>query len=69
MCLRLPESRLDRLVLAQIAQMIEAVRLQVGLPAFDGGEGGFGQDFLGDVLHGGIGDLVDEADVIWAIMC
>src|SRR5262245_11870692 len=50
-------------VLAKIAQMIEARSLQVDLFRFDYGEGSFGQNIHGDILHRGLDDLVNEADV------
>jgi hypothetical protein len=50
-------------VLAKIAQMIEVRSLQVDLLRFDFGEGSFGQNIRGDVLHRGVDDLVNEADV------
>jgi hypothetical protein len=52
-----------RNVLAKIAQMIEARSLQVDLFRFDYGEGSFGQNIRGDVLHRGLDDLVNKADV------
>jgi hypothetical protein len=52
-----------RNVLAKIAQMIEARSLQVDLFRFDYGEGSFGQNIRGDVLHRGVDDLVNKADV------
>src|SRR5882724_3993147 len=50
-------------VLAEIVEMIEARSLQVDLRRFDFGEGGFGQNIRGDVLHRRVDDLVNEADV------
>ena len=53
-----PSASSHRLVLPQIVRVIESIRLQIGVGASDIGEGGFGQD-----LGGGIGDLVNEADI------
>jgi hypothetical protein len=52
-----------RSVFAKIAQMIEARSLQVDLFRFDYREGSFGQNIRGDVLHCGLDDLVNKADV------
>ena len=50
-------------MLSHVAQMIEAVRLQIGVCRGDFGKGGLCQDIGGDVLDRGIGDLVNEADI------
>ena len=54
---------LRQLVLAQIAKVVEPVSLKVGVGIADFGNCGLGEDFLGDIFHARIGDLVDEADI------
>jgi hypothetical protein len=41
---------------AQIARMIETVRLQIGIRGRDLGNGGFGQNLGRDVVDCGIGE-------------
>ena len=53
----------SRLVLAQIVGVIEAVGLRVGVVDGDFGEGGLGQNLLGDVLDRAVQDFVNEADI------
>ena len=53
-----------RLVLSQIAGVIEAVGLQIGAGGRDVRKGGFRQNFGGDVLNPGTLDFVNEADVL-----
>ena len=43
--------------------MIETVGLRVGAGRLDFGNGRLRQDLCGDIVDGGIGDLVNEADV------
>lgn len=50
-------------VLAKIAKMIEARRLQIDLTRFDFRQGGLGKNIGCDVLDGRIGDFVNETDV------
>src|SRR4029079_17082196 len=51
-------------VLAQVADVIEADRLEVDIFRRNVGKGGLGQDGLGDVLYRALRDLVDERDVL-----
>src|ERR1700755_3028980 len=50
-------------VLAQIAVMIETDRLQIDFFRLHLGEDGLVKNVGGDVLHRGVDNLVDEADV------
>src|SRR5665213_3662052 len=54
---------LCRLMLAQIAGMIEPARLQIRARRLDFGNGGLCQNLGSDVLSRAIGYLMDEADV------
>ena len=51
-------------MLAQVADVIELVGLQVGSCHADLGEGSLGKNVGSNILNGGIGDLMDEADVL-----
>ncbi|MBB4258618.1 hypothetical protein GGD64_002637 [Bradyrhizobium sp. CIR3A] len=50
-------------MLAQIVGVIEANCLEVDVFGRDPGQGGLGQDRLGDVFDRTPGDLVDERDI------
>jgi hypothetical protein len=52
------------LVLCQIAGMVEPAGLQIGTCQADFRNGGLGQNLGRDIVDRGIGDLVDEADVL-----
>src|SRR5436190_3166486 len=54
----------NRLVLAQIAKVIEMAGLQTGACRADVGKGSLAENIGGDILDGGIGDLMDETDVL-----
>src|SRR5581483_504930 len=60
-----PEARVSSssLVLAQVVGVIEAIGLPIEVIDRDFGEGGFGQNLLGDVLDRAVHDFVNEADV------
>jgi hypothetical protein len=51
------------LMLAQVMGMIEAVGLRVGIIDRDFGEGGLGENLLGDILDRANHDLVNETDI------
>ena len=50
-------------MLAKIADVIEAIGLQVGAGETNVREGGFAQHVGGDILYRTIGDFMDEADI------
>jgi hypothetical protein len=53
----------NRLVLAQVAAVVECAGLQIGVVSANLGEGGLAENIGGDVLDRGLIDLMNEADV------
>ena len=49
---------------SQVALVIELAGLQIGVCRSDIGKGGLVHDVSGDILDRGIGNLMDEADVL-----
>src|SRR5882757_4623071 len=51
-------------MLAKVASVIETARLQIGAIGGDLGEGGLGQDLVGDIVDNTVHDFVNKADVL-----
>ena len=54
----------DHFVLPEISGVIETARLRIGVRRRGRGNGCLGEDFRRDVVDRGVGDFVDEADVV-----
>ena len=51
-------------MLAKVASVIETARLQIGAIGGDLGEGGLGQDLVGEIVDNTVHDFVNKADVL-----